>query len=454
MKKDSSEQIEIREIASGGNGIGRLSDELIVFVPGTVPGDIISGRIVKKKKQYAEAELLEIIHPSPYRRSPLCQHFETCGGCKWQMIQYQKQIEYKEKLVRNAFIHIGRFDKELSISPIIAGQQEFHYRNKMEFSFGHSAEGKLTLGLHCPGSWENVFDVSECLLTQDFTNQLVELVRSESIRLDIPPYHNYFHQGTLRFLVVRTGIHTGENLVSLITTGENPEQVDQLLQKIAEYLPDGSSLLHGISNRKAAIATSDQFRVIRGAQQIQEKLDDITYYLGPNTFFQSNTLQAEILFRYAKEMAVLKPSYRVLELYSGTGAISLSMAAEVRQITGIELVAESVESANQNKLRNGISNCEFLCGNVSALIPQFEKTPFDLVIIDPPRPGVSPGTIQILKKIQAEKILYISCNPDTLARDAAMLTCDGYYSVSRIQPIDMFPQTPHIECICLFEPTR
>jgi len=441
--------VEITSLVSGGNGLATLPDGMVVFVSETVPGDRASIRLTKRKNHYAQAQLISLLEPSPDRCAPACPHAGDCGGCKWQMIRYETQLHAKEQILAGAFQHLGGFRDSLPLLPIMGAPDPLHYRNKMEFSFGGNLD-QLTLGLHYSGSWAGVFDTTGCLLGPAPMMDFLGLIRSRAQELKLISYHNIKHTGTLRFAIIRYSWSRDEWLLTLITTDQQPCEVEQLLDYLAGQLPKNLSLVHGISLNYAAIATADRYRTITGAGFIRENLNNIQFQIGPQTFFQSNPLQAEHLFNRAMELAELNSQDRVLELFCGVGAISLIMASHVESVCGVEMVEASVQMAEENCKRQGIANCRFIQADVGKLSPTLFDTNFTTVVVDPPRPGVPPSAIQLIHRIAPVKIIYISCNPDTLARDASFICQGGRYRLAALQPVDMFPQTPHIESIALF----
>ena len=442
--------IEITDIASGGLGVGKFKNK-VVFVQKAIPGDIINVEKIKEKKTFINGKIYEIVQPSPLRKKALCPHFDICGGCKWQITDYKNQLDFKTTIVRKAFQYIGKIDIDGILEEIIPCEEQYFYRNKMEFSFAPSEENFLSLGLHLPGKWNEVFDVKTCKLFDEKSNEILEFVRKITIDRGIQPYDNYENRGILRFLMVRRGVNTGHYLINLVSTGEKEEQLNDILMKVSDKFEFVTTVVHNISKRKAAIAVGEKEKIISGDGYIIENLLGKNFKISANTFFQSNTKQAEKLFSKAIEIADFTKSQRVLELYSGTGAISILLSPYVKEIIGIEIVEDSVKRAMENLELNGVRNCKFLVGDTAKIIGNFENDFFDAVVVDPPRPGLAPKVVQTILNISPEKILYISCNPDTLARDIALFTNRDLYSLKRLIPVDMFPQTHHIETIALLE---
>jgi 23S rRNA (uracil1939-C5)-methyltransferase len=437
--------LEITDIAHGGRGIAKL-DRFVVFVNRGIPGDVIRARITKRKKSYAEAQALEVVEPSPLRIEPKCSHFGQCGGCRWQDVPYEVQLEFKALHVRGNLEHLGGFS-DPPVEEIIGSREVYFYRNKMEFSF-YPDDAGMVLGLHEFGSYHRIFDLEECFLQSELSNRIVEYSRRRARELNLPAYHSSEHTGFLRFLAIREGKNTQEVMVNLITSGESHDGLAQFHDSLGKEFPEVTSLVQNVNPTRANIATGLFERRIAGSEKITEKLEPYTFEISANSFFQTNTSQAARLFSAAIDLCDLQGGERVLDLYSGTGSLSIFASRCADSVTGIEISESAVRDAERNCALNGISNCRFLGGDAvkayGKLITSGEN--YHLVIADPPRAGLHPKIVKYLLQESPAKIVYVSCNPATLARDVKLL-CRERYKLERVQPIDMFPHTSHIETV-------
>jgi 23S rRNA (uracil1939-C5)-methyltransferase len=438
--------LEITDIAHGGRGIAKL-DRFVVFVNRGIPGDVIRARITKRKKSYAEAQALEVVTPSSLKIEPKCSHFGQCGGCRWQDVPYEVQLEFKALHVRGNLEHLGGFS-DPPIGKIIGSREVYFYRNKMEFSFHPDDSAGPILGLHEFGSYHRIFDLRECFLQSELSNRIVEYSRRRARELNLPAYHSSEHTGFLRFLAIREGKNTQEVMVNLITSGEGHDGLAEFHDSLAREFPEVTSLVQNVNPTRANIATGLFERHIAGSEKITEKLEPYTFEISANSFFQTNTAQAARLFSTVIDLCDLEGGERVLDLYCGTGSLSIFASRYADSVTGIEISESAVRDAERNCAINGISNCRFLSGDAvkvyGKLITSGEN--YHLVIADPPRAGLHPKIVKYLLQESPEKIVYVSCNPATLARDLKLL-CRERYKLEQVQPIDMFPHTSHIETV-------
>ncbi len=438
--------MDITDLAFQGRGIGD-HDGMVVFVDGGLPGDTVEARIFKRRRQHLEAAVTKVLTPSPDRIPAVCRHFGHCGGCKLQHLEYERQLAFKADQVRNHVTRIGGLPDPGKI-PIISCPDIYNYRNKMEFAFGQDAEKNNALGLHPRGRYWQVFDLQECHLPPPEFARIVELTRDFFSALPYQPYHSRRRTGFLRFLVVRVGQATGEIMVNLITTeGELPEGIPWA-EQLCGHIPSIKTVMRTINDTPAQIAVGEQADIWVGNGTFTEKLGGLTFTIGPESFFQTNTRQAERLFQTALDFADCSADDSVLDLYSGAGAISLLIAQSTRQVTGVEIVPEAVRAAQETAEKNGIANGEFLCQDAKGFLQEClenDRT-FDLIITDPPRAGLHPKVIKRLCALKSPKLVYVSCNPATLARDLQFL-CESAYALDRIVAVDMFPHTAHVEVV-------
>lgn len=457
------ENLEITDAGAEGKAVAK-HEGMTVFVSGVVPGDIIDALVVKKKKTYAEARCQRIVKPSPYRIQPLCEHFGTCGGCKWQMLDYQQQLFYKQKQVTDNFHHLGHFPYP-EPQPILASENQYFYRNKLEFTFTHQRwlsvedmqkqqNGESVeirgLGFHVPSKFDKVLDIDKCWLQPDPSNAIRLAVKQFAIDNHLPFYNLRTHEGLLRNLIIRMST-TGELMVILVVTDLNA-QSRSVLEMLAEKFPEITSLQY-VVNTKMNDSVGDQtFHVFKGEAFMMEKMGDLDFKVGPASFYQTNAHQAFHLYSVAKEFAAVTAEDVVYDLYTGTGTIANFVARDAKKVVGIEYVEAAIEDAKVNSQINGIANTEFYAGDMAkVLTPVFvaaHGAP-DIVITDPPRNGMHPDVVEQLLLMDPKRIVYVSCNPATQARDLTLLS--EKYEVKKIQPVDMFPHTQHVENVVLLE---
>jgi len=442
-----------------------MEDGKVLFIPNAIPGDIVTARVLKNKKSYAEGKLIEVTTPSPTRVEPFCQHFGVCGGCKWQMLPYELQLQYKQQQVTDQLKRIGHVDLP-EIQTILGSPETTNYRNKLEFTFcthkyrtaeelaaaeGEELQPEPALGFHAPGFFDKVVPVMECHLQPEPTNTLLSVLREYTTKHNLPYYDHKAHTGWLRNIMIRVA-RTGEVLVNLIIKKDNKEQREAMLAHISENVP-GITSLHYTINPKVNDSIHDlDVHLYSGKGYIEEILEDYRFMISPKSFFQTNTYQAEALYRVTRDFAGLTGDEVLYDLYCGTGSIGIFCSAKAKRVIGIELVEDAIIDAKKNAALNNIEHCDFYAGDVASICTDefFEKhgRP-DVIITDPPRAGMHEKLVQQLLKMRAPKIVYVSCNPATQARDLALLCED--YNITRLQPVDMFPHTHHIENVALLE---
>jgi 23S rRNA (uracil1939-C5)-methyltransferase len=456
LKKGQIVPLMIERLAYGGDGIGKYEGR-VTFVPNVVPGDQLQVALTKIKSNRMEAHLEELVVPSPERIQPRCSHFDVCGGCTWQMLPYEDQLKYKEQQVREALHHVGGFPEELVdrvVRPILGCETPWAYRNKMEFSFGTPSLEDQTpmLGLHKPKQRYSVFNLNECFLPSPVMAEIVTKVREFVLEEKLTVYHEGRREGLLRNLLIREGVHTGEFMVALLTSGEPFEAADRF-KELFEGDERIASTLHVVKIQQRGVRTSYQTKVLAGNPVIHEelRLEDgrsLRFEISLEAFFQPNTKQAELLYGQAITLAGLTGDEVVYDLYCGTGTIGMFCAHAAKEVVGIELNAEAVENARKNATHNELENIRFAAGDVGKMLDSSLPTP-DVVIVDPPRAGLQGDTPHKVADLQAPKLVYVSCNPATLSRDLQLFTQRGY-KIEAVQPVDMFPHTYHIETVvCL-----
>ncbi|HQE55522.1 23S rRNA (uracil(1939)-C(5))-methyltransferase RlmD [Tenuifilum sp.] len=455
------EQILIEDIAAEGKAIGK-ADNKVVFVPFAVPGDVVDIQVTNNRKNFMEGHVVKWHKYSPNRIEPFCSHFGLCGGCKWQNLPYEEQLKFKQKQVTDQLKRIGKLELP-AILPIIGSKNITHYRNKLEFTFSDSRwltreeieqageiERVPALGYHIPGRFDKVFDVSNCYLQPEPSNSIRLAVRNYAIKHGIPFLNLYNKQGLLRNLIIRTA-STGEVMAILSVTRYNNE-VQELLEYMRISFPQITSLMY-VENSKLNETISDlEVKLFAGKDHIIEAMEDLKFRVGPKSFYQTNSEQALELYRVARSFAQLSGSELVYDLYTGTGTIANFVARNAKKVVGIEYVPEAIDDARINSKLNGIANTIFFAGDIKDLLSDKfmdEHGKPDVVILDPPRAGIHPDVAKALVAVQPVRIVYVSCNPATQARDIALMS--DIYKVSRIQPVDMFPHTHHVENVVLLE---
>ncbi len=473
-KKNQMVEVEILDLGDKNQCYGRLEDGISIFVQGPAAvGDVVSAEIFKIKKKYLAARFRELIKPSPHRIEPVCRYFGLCGGCKWQHMNYAEQLRLKRKQVQDALEHIGGFEK-IECDPCIGAPELFGYRNKMDFSFTdlryltsdeiglepgeHEKPLDFALGFHAPGCFSKAIDIDHCDLSTEEMNCTLNTVRKFCLkhRDELPVYSTHSHTGELRNLVVRHGGNTGEFMVNLVTSTHNPELMEKLCGELKAALGDKlTTFVNSTTSAKNTVAFGEKEFTLHGPGFITDRLGDYTYRISANSFFQTNTAQAEKLYRLILEQAQLKPTDIVYDLFCGTGSITLFASGHCKKVLGVELVESSVKDARENAKRHNVGNCEFIqldlkdIYHIEEEMKQFGAP--DVVITDPPRAGMHPKAVKMMLEIAPPVIVYVSCNPASLARDGQMLCEDGKYNLVSCKPIDMFPQTNHVESVARFE---
>jgi 23S rRNA (uracil1939-C5)-methyltransferase len=436
-------ELTIDSLAYGGAGVARTETGYVVFVRGAVPGDRVRARIGKSKRSWAEAELLELLEPSPERIEPVAPH----PGAPWQVLPYEGQLEEKESQVREALSRIGGFE-DAPVEPIVPAEQRLRYRNKLEYSFGMDDDGELVLGFHRPGRFDLIDDVEDDILASERINEVRQAVRAWCREEGLTAWDRETQTGVLRNLVVREGRRTGQIQARIVTSPGSEFRVAEL----AAAAP-ADSFLWTRAEGVAETTRGGDTRVVKGSALLEEELSGLRFRISPDAFFQTNTEMAERLYGTAAELADLSGREKVLDLFCGIGTIALVLALDAGEVWGVELVEEAVRDAIENAKLNGIDNTKFFAGDVRLVMRELleQSGSPDVVVVDPPRAGLSQKVVRRIIEAEAQRIVYVSCNPTTLAPNARQLVDDGGYELKTVRPVDMFPQTPHIECVALLE---
>lgn len=455
------EEIELRvdKFAEVGKCLSRING-FVVFIEGVIPGELVKVRICKAKRKYAEARLISVLEKSPFRIEPRCNHFGICGGCKWQHLDYQHQLEVKRLTVSDAITNIGGF-KDIEVPPPISSPNIYGYRTKMEFSFsdrcwlsekdyltGRQIKSQLALGLHAPHQYSSVVDITNCHLQRSPSSEILKLVKDIAINNDWQPWNCIKKQGYLKNLIIKTAERTEDIMVNLITSTYNPDRMKIFKELIQMQLPEVTTLVNTILPKNTQNALNADIEVIYGNGVIYDCIGNYRFRVEPNSFFQPNTSQAEVLYNLARSFGNLKPTDILYDLYCGAGTISIFLSSFVKRVIGVDLDIYAIKSANYNKALNNVNNCSFFCGDVMKTITgEFiqEHGKPDILIVDPPRVGLHNKLVEFIAKLKPPLFIYISCNPMTQMRDIALLR--DFYTIEAVQPVDMFPQTYHVESI-------
>lgn len=460
QEKKILNNVTIIDIAEEGKGVAK-QDDLVLFIEKGVPGDVVDVELQRKKKNFAEGRVVNVIQKSEHRVDPFCPHFGVCGGCKWQHMTYDAQLQFKQQSVDNALSRIGKVDTS-SMESILPSQQTAYYRNKLEFTFSNkrwltsvdeqvAPDNMDALGFHVPGRFDKILDIDHCFLQQDPSNDLRNAVRNFAVAEGITFYDLRAHEGALRNLIIRTS-STGEVMVIVVFAYPEEEQVEQLMSFMDSRFPDITSLLYIINQKRNDTIFDQDIQVYKGRDFIYEEMEGLKFKVGAKSFYQTNSQQAYELYKITREFADLKGHELVYDLYTGAGTIANFVARTVKEVVGVEYVPSAIEDAKLNSEINGIGNTKFYAGDMKDVLTSdfvaLHGKP-DVVITDPPRAGMHADVVQRILEMEAEKIVYVSCNASTQARDLQMLT--EKYDVVRIKPVDMFPHTQHVENVVLLK---
>ncbi len=456
LAKGGDVELRIDKLAFGGQALGHLHG-LVVFVEHALPGQRVRVRITRKKAQFAEATVVEVLEQSPAYTPPFCRHFGVCGGCQWQDLEYEEQLHWKHLQVQEALRQL-RGLSPAAILPPVASPEPRYYRNKMEFTFapggwqaGATAASRgLALGLHVGDCVGRIFDLEECFLQSAQAPAMVREVRNWCRQSGLPAYDSRSHRGFWRFLVLREGKRTGQTLVHVITSDQGDSKaVGRLGAHLQAKFPELTTLVHSVSRKRAQVASGEVSRTLWGPGYIEEELGGLRLRISANSFLQTNTAAAENLYQAVSRWGEFTGKETVWDLYCGAGSIALYLAAQARRVAGFELAQAAVDDAYVNCRLNGIDNCRFQAGDLKEQIRQALRTGDpprpEVVVTDPPRAGMHPEVVQALLELAPRRIIYVSCNPATLARDLGRL--EAQYEITTVQPFDLFPQTGHIECV-------
>jgi 23S rRNA (uracil1939-C5)-methyltransferase len=455
--------LKVLDAGAKGVSVAKAPDGKVVFITNVVPGDVVDVQTFKKRKSYYEGKAVRFHEFSKHRTEPVCQHFGVCGGCKWQNMKYEQQLYYKQNEVKNHLQRIGKIEIP-EFEPILGSVQQFFYRNKMEFGFSNARwmteqeldsteelDNKNALGFHIPKMWDKILDIEKCHLQQDPSNAIRNEIRAFAIEHNLEFFNPRNHEGFLRTLMIRTA-STGETMVLIQFFEEQKANRELLLNFIDVRFPEITSLQYVINGKANDTIYDQKVHLYKGRDYILEEMEGLHFSINAKSFYQTNSEQAYELYKITRDFAGLTGSEIVYDLYTGTGTIAQFVSKNAKKVVGVEAVPEAIADAKENAKRNEITNCDFFVGDMKvvfneAFIAQNGKP--DVIITDPPRDGMHKDVIEQIMKIAPEKIVYVSCNSATQARDLALM--DEKYKVTRIRPVDMFPQTHHVENVVLLE---
>ena len=468
IKKGDILELTIESLAFGGKGIAKV-DDFVIFVKNAIPNQVVKALIYKKKSGYAEARPVEVLTESKNHTPPLCEHFAYCGGCTFQQLKYSEQVNQKKQQVVDALTRLAGIE-DVKIKTVVSADNIYNYRNKMEFTFSNrrwtlpdepkDVEQGFALGLHIPGRYDKILDIKECHIQPKIGNEILNFVREKAIELKLKPYDAKTHIGYLRHLVLRFGANTNEIMVNLVTSYENTDFLFPLVEALTEKFPQITSIINNINTRKGDTAFGEYEIIMHGEPAISDKIGELKFEISANSFFQTNTLQAEKLYKEVLDGADLQGDETVYDLYCGTGSISLFLAQKAQDVYGFEMIRSAVDDASRNAEANGVENVHFFKANLdtyfkgfvsfSNFTKKYNISKPDTIIVDPPRAGMHEDVVRYLPKFGAKKIIYVSCNPTTQARDLRILFSKRY-KLTKISVVDMFPHTPHIETVAVLE---
>lgn len=445
VTKDDLLQLTIEDLTSNGEGVGRFKG-FTVFVPGALPQETVTARVISVQKHYARALLRELIQTSPQRTESKCRTYRRCGGCQLQHLSYGEQLQFKQRVVEQAFMRIGKVEK-VRVLPTMGMDNPWAYRNKAQFPLTER-NGHIVAGFFAPRSHQ-VVEISECFLQHPQINMVLQRFLSVANELEIPVYNENSGTGFLRHLLVRVAVTTGELMVAVVTTSADTPRLTELVKGMTTGIPKITSFLLNINSKRTNVILGSRWRVLYGSPTITDYLGPYRFCISGGSFFQVNPFQTVRLYEQARAYARLTGHEVVIDAYCGIGSISLFLAEQAQFVHGIEVVPAAIDDARQNALENGVKNAEFHVGEVERVLPQLTAQGIlcpDVVVLDPPRRGCRPEALLALSSVRPDRIVYISCNPATLARDIGVLTVRGY-EVQEVQPVDMFPQTYHVETV-------
>ncbi len=447
LKSGETIKLDIERLNHDGEGVGRLSG-FTVFVPATAPGDSVMARVISVQKTYARALLETVINASPARVTPSCAHYDSCGGCQLQHLDYAEQLRVKREIVQESLRRIGGLN--INVQPVIGMIDPWRYRNKAQVPVGMDG-GTVIAGFFAKRS-HRIVDVECCLLQHPANDKVVDIIRGLLRETGISAYNEKEHSGLLRHVLARTSFNSGETLVVLVTNGRRIPNKDMLVAALSAKIENLTGIVQNINTRRGNVILGNEEVTLWGKPYLTECLDGLTFRVSPRSFYQVNTVQTEVLYKKIREYSSLSGSETVIDLYCGIGTISLYLSRYTASVIGVESVPAAIEDAKTNAILNGLENVKFHTGLAEKLVPEMQKSGLhaDVVVVDPPRKGCEQSLLDAIVAMQPNRLIYVSCNPSTLARDLKYLTIKGLI-VQDVQPVDMFPHTSHVECVVLIK---
>ncbi len=447
FKKNDSVTVSVTDMGQDGEGIGK-AEGYTLFIKDAVVGDKVRAKVIKAKKNYGYARLMEVLEPSPDRVEPRCSCARQCGGCQIQALSYQRQLQFKEEKVRNVLERIGGFEK-ISLQPIIGMENPYRYRNKAQFPIGTDREGRPIAGFYA-GRTHTIIPQEDCVLGVRENKAILEVILGFMEEFSIPAYREEEGSGLVRHVLIRYGFATKEIMVCVVINGDRLPKAEILAERLAD-IAGMTSISINKNKQKTNVILGKEVEVIWGRPYIEDVLDGVRYQISPLSFYQVNPVQTKVLYEKALQYAGLHGTETVWDLYCGIGTISLFLARQAGKVYGVEIVPQAIEDARRNAALNGMENVEFMVGKAEEILPEkYEKegVSADVIVVDPPRKGCDPELIHTMLQIRPKRIVYVSCDPATLARDLKLL-CAGGYKLQKVQPVDQFPHSVHIENVCL-----
>ncbi|NOH15195.1 23S rRNA (uracil(1939)-C(5))-methyltransferase RlmD [Clostridium cochlearium] len=447
VKKNNIYRVSITGMGTKGEGIGKI-DNFTIFIPGAILGEEVEVNIIKVNKNYAVGKLLNITIASEERVKPICDIYTRCGGCQLQHMSYKEQLNFKRQKVKDALLRLGGIDVE--VEPVLGIKNPYRYRNKVQLPIGKENE-KVSIGFYAPRS-HNIIDLKTCLIQDEKADDIIKILREWIKEFNVSIYNEKEHKGNLRHIMVRTAFKTDEVMVVLVTKDKNLPHKEELINKLIENLQGVVSIIQNINSQKTNVVLGKESIVLWGKDKIIDYIGNFKFAITPLSFFQVNPIQTEVLYNKALEYAGLKGNEVVFDAYCGTGTISLFLSQKAKKVYGVEIVAEAIESAKLNAKENNVDNVDFIVGESEKVIPELIEKGIkaDVVVVDPPRKGCEKSLLEAMANMSPEKIVYVSCDPATLARDLWVLEKLGYKTI-RVQPVDMFSNTYHVENVVLLE---
>ena len=447
VQKGKIYELSVVRLGTSGEGIAR-HEGFTVFVPFALPGEKVRAKITLVKKNYAAAELVEILEASPDRVAPKCPVYDRCGGCQLQHLSYEGELKEKRQQVRDALERIGHL-QGLDVLPTLGAHTPWHYRNKMQFPVATAGKGKVAIGCFAAATHE-VIDVTDCAIQKEGNNAIVAVVRQWMKDFKIPAYDEDARTGIVRHIMGRVGVHTGEIMVCLVTACDMVPHMKDLIQRLRRDIPGLTSVVQNVNKRHTNVILGPKTKTVYGKGTIHDSIGPLTFHISAQSFFQVNSEQAQRLYETALDFADLKGGETVADVYCGTGTITLFLAQKAKQVYGIEIVAPAIRDAVRNAKDNRVGNAQFILGDAIYKLPELIKNGVrpDVIVLDPPRAGCGEPVLKAIAQSKPKRVVYVSCNPATLARDLAYLDQHGYYT-TKVQPVDMFPRTHHVESVAL-----